>query len=348
MKTKLLKKVLVRSLYLLGLPQLAHYLARHKITVLYLHSIIDAKHKLWSPLRDHIDLEDLEFSLNILKKQYSFISLSDATAILKGDKPTVKNGLVVTLDDGYLNNIKLAGPVFEKLGIKPTLFIATKFVQKSKPFWFDRLDYGLQQIQDKKFMVKIMDREFTFDCENRCQLKQSYSSFRAIIKNAFQSDKQMNLYLDNLAQLIEEKTGKALSDINEIDDCSDIANWSDLKPLITDDSFAIGSHTVNHTRVALVDTTTALTEVAQSKQIIEQNLKIECDAFCYPDNSYNEQVVDFVREHYQVAVTTDNGLNQVGCDMMRLKRFNMPTHQDPYKLLFSISSLHFYHLRGRR
>ena len=338
MKSKLLKKIIIRSLYLLGILQFSHYLARHKITMLYLHSIIDAEYKLWSPLRDHIYLEDLEFSLWVLKNKYTFISLPDAIAILKGEMPPVKNGLVITLDDGYLNNIKLAGPVFKKLGIKPTLFIATEFVGKNRPFWFDRLDYALQQIRDKKFPVKINNRDFIFNCKSRRKLKQSYALFRAVVKNEFKSDKEMNLYLDNLACVIEEKTGKALTDIIEIDGCSEIASWSDLKPLITEDSFSVGSHTVNHARLTLVDHKTALTEVTQSKLLIEKKLGICCDTFCYPDNSYNSQVVDFVKEHYQAAATTDKGLNKIGCDMMRLKRFNMPTHQDPYKLLFSISA----------
>lgn len=350
MKTKLfkkvLKKIIIRSLYLLGIPQFSHYLARHKITMLYLHSIIDEEHQLWSPLRDHIYLDDLEFSLAVLKNKYIFISLPDAVAILKGDKPPVKNGLVITLDDGYLNNIKLAGPVFKKQGIKPTLFIATEFVGKNRPFWFDRLDYALQQIRDKTFSVKINCRDFIFNCENRYQLKQSYALFRTRVKNEFKSDKEMNLYLDNLARVIEEKTGKALTDIIESDDCSKIASWSDLKALITVDSFDVGSHTVNHARLTLVDHTTALAEVIKSKQLIAQNLAVGCDTFCYPDNSYNSQVIGFVRKYYQAATTTDNGLNTIGCNMMRLKRFNMPTHQDPYKLLFSISALRFVNFKS--
>ena len=346
MKIKLLKKIIIRSLYLLWIPQFFHYLGRHKITILYLHSILDEKHKLWAPLRSYINIEELEFSLAVLKTKYTFISLPDAIAILKGDKPPVKNGLVITLDDGYLNNIKQAGPIFQKQGIKPTLFIATEFVGKNRPFWFDRLDYALQQLCDKKFSVKINAIDFTFNCDNRRQLKQSYTQFRSIIKREFKSDKEMNLYLDNLATVIERETGKALSQIIDIDNYSKIASWSDLKPLIMADSFAIGSHTVNHARLTLVDYKTALTEVTQSKLLIEKKLGICCDSFCYPDNSYNPQVVELVREHYQAATTTDNGLNNIGCDMMRLKRFNMPNHQDPYKLLFSISALRFVNIKS--
>jgi len=338
-KFDILKKAAVHSLYFLGVAPLFHYLARHKVTILYLHSIIDlGVDNGWLPLRDYIALEELDKSLAILSQHYQFISLNDATQILKGEKEGVKNGLVITLDDGYRNNIHTAGAIFAKYGICPTLFVATGFVEQQIPFWFDRFDYLLQQVKNKQLTVQINDSDFTFNCRDRKVLKKSYAQFRTVVKETFESDIAMNSYLDELACQLETDLGCSLKDIAD-DPCGAIADWEELQQIVKKGSFEVAAHTVNHIRLALVDEPSARQELRESQHRIEQRLGISCRAFCYPDNSYNQQVIVETNKYYDVATTTDIGLNSIGANMMTLKRFNLPTKADAKRLLFSISAL---------
>jgi len=342
-KLDVFKKIVVHSFYFLGIAPLFHYLARHKVTILYLHSIIDLDGDCsWKPLRDSTSLEDLDRSLAVLSQHYQFISLSDASEILKGKKKAIKNALVITLDDGYRNNITVAGPIFAKYGITPTLFVATSFVEPHKTFWFERLDYLLQQVAEEQLTVVINDSNFTFNCQCRKVLKKSYADFRVVVKNAFESDIAMNNYLEELACQLENDLGCSLNDIVD-DPCGATVDWQDLQQLVKTGCFEIAAHTVNHFRLALVDEAVARHELQESQRKIEERLNINCRAFCYPDNSYNKQVIVETEKFYDVATTTDLGLNSVGENMMTLKRFNFPTKSDAKRLLFSISALrHFF------
>lgn len=294
----------------------------------------------WTPLRNQVSPKELEHSLCILNEKYTFNSLSQATKILNGKAPPVKNGLVLTLDDGYLNNLTYGGPLFKKVGIQPCLFISTEHTEHCREFWVDRLDYAIQQISATDYSVDIMAKSFTFNCSCRQQLKQSYTDFRRIVKNEFSSDQDMRDYLEIITSEIEKHTGKSLNDIIHKDDWCGLASWTQLAEVIKDSSFEIGCHTLDHIRIALVDEETVISQVTRSKKIIEKKLAIACDTFCYPDNSYNSTAIAMLKaQQYQCATTTDIGLNNIGCNMMTLKRFNLPTHQDPKKLLYSISAL---------
>ncbi|MFT5879880.1 MAG: peptidoglycan/xylan/chitin deacetylase (PgdA/CDA1 family) [Moritella sp.] len=348
-----LKTLYLNLLHRLGIFQLFHYFSRHKITILYVHGIMGHENSVmkkstkgngqdhqWTPLRDQLSPQQLAASLHALSQQYTFISLSDAVKILTKDIPPVKNALVITLDDGYLNNIKYGAPLFKQFNIIPSLFIATEHTQHNRPFWFDRLDYALQQIAENHYQVQIEQDPFCFDCSSRASLKTSYAKFRQIIKTRFTCDMQMRKYLDKITSKIEQETGKALSDIIDQDDWSAIATWQQLAEVINDGSFEIGNHTLNHARLALVDAATMDTEIQQAKNIIEQKLAIKCSSFCYPDNSYSPAVISMIRDRlYACGLTTDTGLNSIGCNMQTLKRFNMPIHKNPKKILYAISAL---------
>ena len=305
-----------------------------------MHGIIDdTVSNPWQPLRMQHTKQALAVTLKVLSEKYTFISLTTAVEILKKQRPPVNNALVITLDDGYLNNLTLGAPLFAHFDISPTIFISTEHSEYNQPFWFDRLDYALQQIIEENFQTLIGNDTFVFNCQTRSTLQQSYAIFRRKIKACFKSDIAMRDYLSSLCQEIEQRTGKALSDIINNDPCAALADWRQLNHAKDILHFEIGSHTLNHARLGLVDKRTASIELAESKIKLENKLNLHCASFCYPDNSYNAHAVETAAQHYNCALTTDTGLNKSNCNLMTLKRFNLPTRHNPLKILYAISAL---------
>ena len=338
----LIKSYFLKFIFNFGIYSLFHFINRKKITILYAHSIVDSEcihSALWTPLRVQHNTVDLEHSLSTLNKQYQFISLSTAVKILKKEIKPINNALVITLDDGYLNNINAAAPIFSRFHISPAIYIASNHTDKNIPFWFDRLDYALQQLTASSFTTYILKEAFIFDCSTRQNLKESYSIFRRKIKSVFDNDKLMRDYLAQLATEIENNTGKALKQIMQKDSHAQLASWDQLKEAQQQFNFEIGSHTINHARLGLLDENTIINELSQSKQHIEDKLQLTCNTFCYPDNSYDNTTLSIVKDYYDCALTTDPQLNKIGDNMMGLKRLNLPTNKDPLKILFQISAL---------
>ena len=338
----ILKSLVLKLIFKLGVFSLFHYIHRKKITILYAHSIVqssDIATSEWQPLRTQHTTDQLIFSLKVLDKRYQFISLSTALRILKKEIKPIDNALVITLDDGYLNNIKAAGHIFSQYNIHPTIFVSSAHTNNNIPFWFDRLDYALQQIKNEYYSTKILDELFTFDCRSRKKLVRSYASFRVKIKSQFVNDQMMRDYLESLSCLIEKQTGKALKQIMQKDSHAQLASWDQLKEAQQHFNFEIGSHTINHARLSLLDENIIINELSQSKQHIEDKLQLTCNTFCYPDNSYDNTTLSIVKDYYDCALTTDPQLNKIGNNMMELKRLNLPTNREPLNILFQISAL---------
>ena len=72
--------------------------------------------------------------LKALDKEYNIISLDD---FLKGNHKSNKLNILLTFDDGYLNNKTLLLPLLEKHQIPASFFVTTK---NSEPKWTDLFD----------------------------------------------------------------------------------------------------------------------------------------------------------------------------------------------------------------
>lgn len=95
------------------------------IRILMYHRVIDSDNYdqlVVSPSR-------FEEQIDFLNKNYRVISLQQALDELKdGIK---KSGVVITFDDGYLDNLENALPVLHKYNIPATIFVTTAFCDQS-------------------------------------------------------------------------------------------------------------------------------------------------------------------------------------------------------------------------
>jgi peptidoglycan/xylan/chitin deacetylase (PgdA/CDA1 family) len=83
----------------------------------------------------------------------------------------------------------------------------------------------------------------------------------------------------------------------------------------------IGSHGLTHLRLGQIARPHAKSEIATSKDRLEQVLGERVDHFCYPYGSYDGAVVDMVSAAgYRSAVTCDRASAFAGADPLRLPR----------------------------
>jgi peptidoglycan/xylan/chitin deacetylase (PgdA/CDA1 family) len=89
-----------------------------------------------------------------------------------------------------------------------------------------------------------------------------------------------------------------------------LLSWAEIQQLSEDDLISIGAHSRQHLALPSVPDDVAWSEIAGSKDDLEQQLGHEVVSFAYPAGMFKERDVRMVREAgYRVAVTTEPGLN---------------------------------------
>lgn len=91
--------------------------------------------------------------LELRRRGYRFISLADLVADLSSGKPEPHLSVVVTFDDGWMDNHECAFPVLKRLGVPATFFVTSDHLRKrvSAP---GRMGRGeLQQLVKEGFTI---------------------------------------------------------------------------------------------------------------------------------------------------------------------------------------------------
>ncbi len=315
-------------------------LNRKKVTILMLHGVAgDHADAGWAPLWPRMTPERLDRVLDQLARHYTFVSLDEAVEMIAGRKTIVDNALVLTFDDGYRNNLTEALPVLDKHGVPATFYIATGFVETGASYWIDRLDYALQKAPDEARQVEANGERYDLRRLDRKQLAEGYRRLRLGVKNSVPDDEQMLAEFDRISGQLEEAASTSIRDIIDTDPYVSVASWQELQD-VARRGVEIGSHTVDHCRLTGVGTGRVAQQLTDSREHLEQRVGAECRHFCYPNGDYDAGVAEQVREAgYTSAVTTDNGLNNIGDDLMTLRRYAMPGRDDAFANLLAISGL---------
>jgi len=324
-----------------GIIRIFQFILRNRIAILTIHGVMDERdNPSWKPLRPQLSRDKLEEYLSVLSKRYHFISLMDAVEMLSGHRPVQPYSLVLTFDDGYRNNLTHALPILRRYNAPATFFVPTDFINNPRPFWFDRLDYALQQTHVNGRKVKVGSFTMYLESGDRETLQESFKEFRRSAKKQKQiSDYEFLGDMERLSESLEAESGRSLADIQKNDDFSAIMSWENIRENC-DGDVTIGSHTIDHIRLDKVDSETARYQLAESKRDIEAHTGISCRILCYPNGSFNEETVNLAKEcGYVCGLTAKEGLNKSGDDLMKLKRIGLPIHTNTTGLLALISGV---------
>lgn len=158
-----------------------------KIPVIVYHSVGPRvpKNRIYYGLRTPVRI--FESHLKYLKKhQFSTISLDEYYN--RSDLP--KNPIVITFDDGYLDNWVYAYPLLKKYGFKSTIFVSTDFVdpvREVRPNLFDVWDGKItdKDLLDRGFLsweeMQIMEKSGLVDIQSHAKTHAWYFTGEKIV-----------------------------------------------------------------------------------------------------------------------------------------------------------------------
>jgi peptidoglycan/xylan/chitin deacetylase (PgdA/CDA1 family) len=340
------KKYKLRGYFFTSLLNIGFYniwkrFSKNIIIIVTLHGVMDEEEgNSWKPLRERVSRKTLNKALSLITKYYEFISMDEAVDMLTERIPFRKNCMVLTFDDGYQNNVTHALPILRKYNIPAIIFPSVGHVISGEPFWFDRLDYVVQSSSIDNPEKICLDTECVdIEATDRESLKSSLMQVINIIKSMPGNDYEIMRKIDSELTRIENKSGHRLKDCLQNDYWSKLVSWDELK-FAAENGVSIGSHTVDHSRLSLLFDNEVIYQLTESKKLIEKNLSIRCDYICYPNGSFSNTVMSLAKQSgYRAGLTTVEGVNHVGCDVMCLKRFHLPQGKSPIECLAEASGL---------
>lgn len=122
-------------------------------------------------------------------------------------------------------------------------------------------------------------------------------------------------------------------------------NWDQIR-VMSKNKISFGGHTRTHLYLGDVSDVKVLwDEIAGSKKVIEQEIGVPADYFCYPVGGFNARVKEIVRESgYKGACTTNRGPDRFNGDIYELGRVKVTNSDMTKPFAFWIKLSGYYNL----
>ena len=127
-----------------GILRLAQGLGPTRVAILKYHSVQDDPARFEHSIGAGIIHSRRCFSeqMELLARRYNPVTLDDALLFLRGEKRLPRRPVVVTFDDGYLDNFEIAAPIMNRLGIPGTFYVMVAAIATERPPWFCRVRHA--------------------------------------------------------------------------------------------------------------------------------------------------------------------------------------------------------------
>jgi peptidoglycan/xylan/chitin deacetylase (PgdA/CDA1 family) len=205
------------------------------------------------------------------KRKYDFITLDELPDYLK--RKTKNKFVVFTLDDGYVDNLTNAYPIFMKFNVPFTIYVTTNFPDKKAILWWYLLEDLLLKEQSISFDFK--EEPFNYSLQSYADKEDAFNHLRHFIKS------KQGIEQEELINAIFAKSNMPLYVKVE----TMALSWDQIKYLNSDPLVTIAAHTVTHPSFKAITDSQILDEVNLSVQILESKLNTPIEHFAYPYGS---------------------------------------------------------------
>lgn len=235
--------------------------------VLCYHRILppDQLLKRKTPLCDLIvSTKIFEDQIRYLSNKYQIITLDN---LYNKEFQNSKHIIVITFDDGYVDNLNHALPILEKYNVPATIYITTKFPEgDGKIWWFELWDI-LSKNESLNF--RYNGQAYNYDLTSRFHQVNAFHKIRRLLLTSDYHE------LPHILSAIrgDNKEGKYLDYM---------LNWEQIKILDQHPLITIAAHTHNHENLKQLQTDEIEKEMKISKDLLESKLNHPIHHFAYP------------------------------------------------------------------
>lgn len=210
-----------------------------------------------------------------LERDCDFISLNELVVRLQGNHFD-KKFVVITFDDGYLDNFTCAYPIFKKYNVPFAIYITTGFIDRISIMWWHLLEDLL--LNNDHIHFEIGGSRFDFQCDTLVKKEKVFLEISLLITGKNEIE-----YLDVIKRVFTNYPIDIYSWSNNL-----CLNWDQIRQLYNDPLVTIGTHTVNHYALNKVSSKVLEREIIESKKRMESQLGGEIRHFSYPHGDKGE------------------------------------------------------------
>lgn len=291
---------LIAVLVRLGLGRLLDRLrGESRLTVLAYHRVAPWQDPGFNSFKPVVSATPAVFEqqMALVASSFSVVSLDALGRFISGEADLPPRALLITFDDGYLDNYRNAFPVLRRHGIPAAVFLLTGAIDRGTLPWWEACARAFGSTAIRRADLPLLGER---DLSTPAARDGALGLLVARLKRLPEEEKR-----ERLGQLAE-----ALGVPPAAADPGLFMSWEQVREM-TAAGITFQPHTVTHPILARVDRVAALREIEESGRRVAAETGAPLRAFAYPNGQpgdYDAVTVDLLRSlGYAMAFTLSPG-----------------------------------------
>lgn len=227
------------------------------------------------------------------RQRFELLDLEELFRRLAGDGPLPRRAAAFTIDDGYVCQAEVAGPLFAEYGVPVTTFLTTGFLDGTLWLWWDQIEYVLLETGLERLELSAGGRQLELDLAGPDRRHVAAVGLTEWFKTLPEAER-----LAGIAQL-SKHAGVQIPETPP----------PQYRPMTWEQArrceaagMRFGPHTVTHPILARTEDDQSRREITESWQRLQDEVTSPVPVFCYPNGLRD----DFGRR--ETAVIRELGL----------------------------------------
>ncbi len=256
------------------------------LPILNYHRIRPSNPSFATPFADGVfagpTVDEFDRQMCWLSRRAEILSEDDLIAALRSGGAWTRPGVMVTFDDGYLDNYTLAFPILKHYRVPAIFFIPAGLTSSRRLGWWDLISYFIKRTG--KSSLAVGGRRYQVAGTSSLVIQELMTRMRTEPAEQTQF----------LLQEISQAAGVAFPDPEM--QSGELMTWDQIRE-VEGGGITIGSHTLTHRVLSTLDSQAQEVELRASKTLVETQIGRPVRSIAYPVGDYG----DFNLETQRIA-----------------------------------------------
>ncbi|HEV8291858.1 MAG TPA: polysaccharide deacetylase family protein, partial [Tepidisphaeraceae bacterium] len=283
--------------------------AIHGATILLYHSIPTVQGAEWIDPANAMSPELFEAQMDFLAHRRQVISMSELVQRVKNHHTLDAGTVVITFDDGYLDNLQVAVPILQRYRLPAIFYLATNAINQGF-LWIDQLHTMFQRRTRHQLRLETGSGSLDIPATRS-------AIYRAIADVLSRADvEQRHFILTSIQEQLQPSAAPPRL----------MLNWDEARQLNKQyPAIEIGLHTADHLDL-VANESLAEEQIERSQLDLERQLGIRAKHFSFPYGRFSVHSQNVIRDLglESAVVAGANCLIDAGSNPFALARISAP------------------------
>lgn len=283
---------------------------RHDLRILAYHRVLESEEPEYFSFDTELisaSAEGFRAQMDFIKRNLKPMRFDEVLSCIDAGRRLPKDAILVTFDDGYDDNYRVAFPILRELGMSAMFFVSTGYIGSGRPYAYDWLVHMVCTTKAERLTAFELDIDWELADSlpgRRVQASRLLDRLKSL------DDAGQTALIARLEGDWDMQRAKGHPDCMPMD-------WEQLKEMQRG-GMEIGSHGVEHKMLAKLPKAHMTEEVLGSKTTLERMLEARVHVLSYPvggPDAFDAQTIEVVRSAgFRMACSYVAGTSKVATE----------------------------------